>query len=56
VPKPWPERVPLGQNCRAILLNRVLRPDVVLESVTLETLSPEVVIGLMGITLLNPAP
>lgn len=54
VPKPWPERVQLGENCRAILLNRRLRPGVALESVTLETLSPEVVIGLMGLTLLNP--
>lgn len=54
VPQPWPERVQLGENCRAILLNRRLRPGVALESVTLETLSPEVVIGLMGITLLNP--
>jgi hypothetical protein len=53
VPKPWPERVQLGENCRALLLNRRLRPGVVLESVTLETLSPEVVIGLMGLTLLN---
>jgi hypothetical protein len=53
VPKPWPERVQLGENCRAILLNRRLRPGVVLESVTLETLSPEVVVGLMGLTLLN---
>lgn len=56
VPKPWPERVQLGENCRAILLNRRLRSGVTLESVTLETLSPEVVIGLMGLTLLNPAP
>jgi hypothetical protein len=54
VPKPWPERVQLGENCRAILLNRRLRPGATLESVTLETLSPEVVIGLMGLTLLNP--
>ena len=32
-----------------------LRPGVVLKSVTLETLSEEVVIGLMGVTIMNPA-
>ena len=35
-------------------LENLLRPDKSLESVTLETLSPEVVVGLMGVTLMNP--
>jgi hypothetical protein len=46
--------VQLGINCRAMVLNRKLRPGVKLESVTLETLSQEVVIGLMGVSLMNP--
>lgn len=51
LPKKLPETVQLGKNCRAMLLNRRLRAGVVLESVTLETLSLEVVVGLMGVTV-----
>jgi hypothetical protein len=54
VPKPYPETVQLGENCRAMLLNRKLRPGVTLARVTVEALSQEVVVGLMGVTLLNP--
>jgi hypothetical protein len=54
VPKPWPMTVQLGTNCRAMLLNRKLRPGVKLSSVTLEAMSQESVIGLMGVTLMNP--
>ncbi len=54
LPKVPPQTVQLGNNCRAILLNRRLRPDVTLESLTLETLSQEAIIGLMGASLLNP--
>jgi hypothetical protein len=54
VPKPWPMTVDLGSNCRAMVLNRKLRPRIPLESVTLEALSEESVIGLMGVTLMNP--
>ncbi len=54
LPKVPPATVQLGANCRAILLNRRLRPDAALESVTLETLSQEVIIGLMGASLMNP--
>ena len=39
------------QNCRAIVLSWKLRDGVALESVTLETLSQDVVIGLMGLSL-----
>ncbi|HNC22626.1 MAG TPA: DUF4450 domain-containing protein [Opitutaceae bacterium] len=42
VPKPWPQTVQLGENCRAMVLGRRLRKGAVLKSVTLETLSPEV--------------
>jgi len=54
LPKVPPPTVQLGNNCRAILINQRLRPDVALESVTLETLSQEVIIGLMGASLMNP--
>lgn len=53
LPAKLPERVQLGENCRAMLLNLKLRPGVVLKSITLETLSQEVVVGLMGITLMK---
>jgi hypothetical protein len=53
LPAILPERVQLGENCRAMLLNLKLRKDVVLKSMTLETLSQEVVVGLMGITLMK---
>jgi hypothetical protein len=54
LPKVPPATVQLGNNCRAILLNQRLRPNVMLESVTLETFSQEVIIGLMGASLMNP--
>jgi hypothetical protein len=53
VPKPWPETVQLGENCRAMLLSSRLRRGVALKSVTLETLSAEVVVGLMGVTVMT---
>jgi hypothetical protein len=53
LPKTPPTTVQLGQNCRAILLGWHLRPGVPLKSVTLETLSEEVVIGLMGVTVME---
>jgi hypothetical protein len=54
LPKVPPQTVQLGNNCRGILLNHRLRPDVALESIMLETLSQEAIIGLMGASLLNP--
>jgi Domain of unknown function (DUF4450) len=53
VPKPWPQTVQLGQNCRAILVSRKLKNNVQLKSITLQTLSQEVVVGLMGITIMK---
>jgi hypothetical protein len=53
VPKPWPELVCLGKNCRAIVLNRRLKQNVKLTGIVLETLSQEVVIGLMGLTIMK---
>ena len=54
IPKPWPSTVQLGLNCRAMLLNQKLRKGVVLKNITLQTLSSDVVVGLMGITIMNP--
>ena len=48
-----PATVQLGANCRAIVLNRRLRDGATLDSVTLETLSQEVVIGLMGVSVME---
>ena len=56
VPKPWPMTVELGENCRAMLLNRKLRPGISVKSITLEALSQESVIGLMGVSIMNPQP
>lgn len=54
LPKEPPPMVQLGNNCRAMVLSWKLRPGVKLEDVTLETLSQDVVIGLMGLSLMNP--
>jgi hypothetical protein len=53
LPRTPPVTALLGRNCRAVLLGWNLRPGIALRSVELETLSQEVVIGLMGITLMN---
>lgn len=50
---PLPTRVQLGINCRAMLLNRRLKPGIPVESVRLVALSQEVVIGLMGLTVME---
>jgi hypothetical protein len=54
LPAQAPPMVQLGNNCRAMVLSRRLRRGIVLESITLETLSEEVVIGLMAASLANP--
>ena len=51
LPETPPDTIQLGQNCRAVALGFRLRPGVSLESVELECLSNEVVIGLMAVTL-----
>lgn len=53
LPAVLPPTVQLGENCRAMLLHQILRPGVVLKHVTLETLSAEVVVGLMGVTVMG---
>ncbi len=53
LPKVPPLTMQLGHNCRAVVLGWRLRPGVALKSVTLETLSQEVVIGLMGVTVMQ---
>ncbi len=54
LPKVPPTTVQLGKNCRAVVLGWRLRPGVALKKVTLETLSQEVIFGLMGVTVMNP--
>ena len=54
LPKERPPQVQLGENCRAMVYGWKLRDGVALKSVTLETLSQEVVIGLMGVSVMNP--
>jgi hypothetical protein len=49
-----PPQVKLGENCRAMVYGQKLRPGVALKDVTLETLSEEVVIGLMAVSMMNP--
>jgi hypothetical protein len=44
----------LGLNCRAMLLNQKLRKGEVLKNIILQTLSSEVVVGLMGVSIMNP--
>jgi hypothetical protein len=51
LPKEPPSQVQLGSNCRAMVYGWKLRPGVELKQVTLETLSQEVIIGLMGLSL-----
>ncbi len=53
LPKVPPSTVQLGKNCRGVALPWRLRSGVPLKSVTLETLSQEVVVGLMGVTVMN---
>jgi len=53
VPKPYPQTVELGKNCRAMLLNHRLRA-VPLDDVTVEALSQDVVVGIMGLSIMNP--
>ncbi|MFZ9938582.1 MAG: hypothetical protein ACO3JG_16215, partial [Luteolibacter sp.] len=50
-----PPQVELGRNCRAMVYGWKLRPGVALKDVTLEALSQEVVIGLMGVSIMNHA-
>jgi hypothetical protein len=54
LPKEPPEQVQLGENCRAMVYGWKLRPGEVLKDVVLETLSEEVVIGLMAVSVMNP--
>ena len=53
LPEEPPPTVWLGNNCRAMVLSWKLRPGMKLKEVTLETLSQDVVIGLMGVSLMN---
>jgi hypothetical protein len=53
MPKELPQTVQLGENCRAMLINLKMHENEELESITLETLSQEVVVGLIGATIMK---
>ena len=53
LPKVPPTTVQLGKNCRAVLLPWRLRAGVPLKSVKMQCLSEEVVIGVMGVTVMH---
>jgi hypothetical protein len=54
LPKQRPPQLSLGSNCRAMVYGWKLRPGVELKEITLETLSLDVVIGLMAASIMNP--
>lgn len=54
LPKDPPPQAQLGENCRAMVYGWPMRAGVILRDVTLETLSQEVVVGLMGVSIMNP--
>lgn len=56
LPKSPPAQVQLGANCRAMVYGWKLRPGELLEKISLETLSQDVVIGLMEVSVMNPQP
>ncbi len=53
LPERLPETVELGENCRAMLLNLKMKPGIELKSISLQTFSQEVVVGLMGVSVMN---
>jgi hypothetical protein len=53
LPQQPPPTVQLGNNCRAMVLSWKLRRGVALSEITMEARSREVVIGLMGVSLMN---
>jgi DUF1680 family protein len=53
IPDKLPETVQLGENCRAMLLNLKMPKGVELESIMLEALSQEVVVGLIGVSIMS---
>lgn len=53
MPAQFPETVELGENCRAMLLNLKLKPGIELKSICFKIFSQEVVIGLLGLSILK---
>jgi len=53
LPEVPPSMVQLGTNCRAMVYGWKLRPGVELEKISLETLSQDVIIGLMAVSIMN---
>ncbi|MGN6366646.1 MAG: DUF4450 domain-containing protein, partial [Phycisphaerae bacterium] len=53
LPKTPPQTIQLGKNCRANVLTYRLKKNATIKTITLETLSQQAVVGLMGITLIH---
>jgi len=53
LPEIPPETIQLGANCRSVVVRWALREGTLLESIRLTALSQEIVIGLMGVTLVK---
>lgn len=53
LPEELPEIVSLGSECNAMLLNLKLRPDTKIKNVELRCLSQEIVVGIMGISIMR---
>lgn len=53
LPKEPPPQVQLGGNCRAMVYGWKLRPGVAVKEVTLEALSPEVIVGLIAASVMS---
>lgn len=48
-----PNLVEFGNNCRGVVLSKELKPNTILKNIELECLSQEVVIGIMGISIMK---
>lgn len=55
LPASPPPQVQLGKNCRAMVLNLRLRPGAVVKEVTFRAVSEEVILGLLAVSVQNPA-
>jgi hypothetical protein len=54
LPKEPPPQVQLGTNCRAMVYGWKLAQGKTLKDIHFETLSQDVIIGLMGVSIMNP--
>ena len=48
-----PKIVEFGNNCRGVILSKEIKPNTILKNIELKCLSQEVVIGIMGISIIK---